>query len=62
LNLGFGATGLESGIVVAAAAKAVVVSSTEVVEVVSSVEVTVEVAVIASDDNDEGDPDKAEDI
>jgi len=53
LNLGFRATGLKSGTVMAVAAKAVVVSSAEV---------TVEVVVIASNDNDEGDPDKAEDI
>jgi len=41
LSLGFGATGLESG-----------TSSTEVVKVVSSVEVMVEVVIVASDNDD----------
>jgi len=39
LSLGFEATGLESDTVVAVAAKAVVVSSAEVVEVISFAEV-----------------------
>ena len=58
-SLGFEATSLESGTVVTVAAKIVVVSSAEVIEVDSSAEVMVEVEIIAFDDNDE---DKAEDI
>lgn len=47
LSLNFGATGLESG-----TSSAEVVKS---VEVVSSVEVTVEVVIVASDDDDNDD-------
>jgi len=51
LNLGFGTTGLES-----------VTSSAEVIYIVSSVEVTVEMVIVASDDgNDDNGTSIAED-
>jgi len=57
LSLGFGATGVESGTVVwVVTVKAEADSSAEVIEVVSSVEVTVAVLLVPSNEDDDNNP------